>query len=318
MKFGTFLFLATIPGMASGAQIVKFGAKLCDDGSQLSSGTCMEKERGACPAGYYVTPINSATYARVTLKNQCMNSYNKTELPAIFHPIYNGVLIKFGATLCGGGQQFAAGQCQDKVQGRCPAGFYKTPIAQSTFSSPSAQLQECMNSYNQYELAEYLSAIYNGVLVLFGAKLCGAGQYLADGECTSYDRGECPAGFYQATPDADTLTTPEMGVCATGYSSYALHANCDAGEVSNGLCAVLCTGGLRYTGLGTCATLCPYGGGHLKTSAGVSWPMYSEKLITPSLGMRTADGSCYINFLPGAGAGINIKSADAKTYHITD
>lgn len=246
MKFGTFLFLATIPGMASGAQIVKFGAKLCDDGSQLSSGTCMEKERGACPAGYYVTPINSATYASVTLKNQCMNSYNKTELPAIFHPIYNGVLIPFGA------------------------------------------------------------------------KLCGAGQYLADGECTSYDRGECPAGFYQATPDADTLTTPEMGVCATGYSSYALHANCDAGEVSNGLCAVLCTGGLRYTGLGTCATLCPYGGGHLKTSAGVSWPMYSEKLITPSLGMRTADGSCYINFLPGAGAGINIKSADGKTYHITD
>jgi len=312
------LAIAAVQGTANAATVVRFGARLCEDGQQMSNGTCIDKVQNECPSGYYETVIASATYSAMTLKNQCMNAYDKQQMPDMFHAIYSGVLVKYGATLCAADEQFAAGTCQKKEPGRCPEGSYKTPIGQSTFSSPSAALQECMNSYNAYELPEFLTPIYNGVLVAYGAKLCGAGQYLSDGECMAVTRGDCPENFHDITVDAATLTTPENAVCATGYATYWLNADCTAGQSKNNMCAILCEDGLKYTGLGTCAELCPHGKTELRASGGQTWPLWAEKLTTPALNIKTSDGVCYINFLPGAARGVmNIKSA-AGTYHISD
>lgn len=312
------LALTVIHGTSHAATVVRFGARLCEANQQLSNGECIDRAQNECPSGYYKTVIASATYSSMTLTNQCMNAYDKRILPDGLHAIYSGVLVKYGATLCGADEQFTAGACQPKLPGRCPEGSYKTVIGQATFSSPSAELQECMNSYNSYDLPEFLTPIYNGVLVAFGPKLCGAGQYLSDGTCMALERGECPENFHDITVDEATLATPENAACATGYTSYWLNANCSAGKEQNNMCAILCTDGLSYTGLGTCAAICPHGMTELRASDGQAWPLYAEKLTTPALNIKMPDGVCYINFLPGAARDVmNIKSATG-TYHITD
>lgn len=317
---GVILLLAAtaIHGTVNAATVVRFGAKLCDAGAQMSNGQCIENVRGKCPAGYYQTVIDANTYAGITFHNECMNAYNKTDLPDIFYPIYTGVLVKFGPALCGASQQYSNGVCIDKEQGRCPDGAYKTVVGSNTFSSPSAQMGECMNSYNQYELPKFLTPIYNGILVSFGATLCGSGKYLSDGACVPYERGECPENFYTITSETETLTTPENAKCANGYGSYWLNSNCAAGASTHGLCAVLCEKDLEYTGLGTCATLCPHGKTELHAKNGMSWPLYAEKLTTPAMNIKMPGGVCYINFLPGAARGtMNVKSTTG-TYHISD
>lgn len=312
------LAIAAAHGTSSAATVVRYGPMLCENDQQLSNGTCIEKMQNDCPAGYYETLIDASTYSAMTLKLQCMNSYNKEQLPDIFHAIYNGVLVKYGAKLCGADERLIAGECKKKNQGRCPDGSYKTEIAQATFLAPSATLEECMNSYSQYELPEFFTPIYNGVLVAYGAKLCGNGQYLSDGECTAYQRGECPENFYDITGAEETLSIPENMSCASDYVSYGLNANCASGAVSNGLCAILCERDKTYTGLGTCATPCPHGITEMHAAGGHAWPLYAEKLTTPALNIKTSNGVCYINFLPGAARGVmNIKSATG-TYHISD
>lgn len=240
------LAIAAAHGTSSAATVVRYGPMLCENDQQLSNGTCIEKMQNDCPAGYYETLIDASTYSAMTLKLQCMNSYNKEQLPDIFH------------------------------------------------------------------------AIYNGVLVAYGAKLCGNGQYLSDGECTAYQRGECPENFYDITGAEETLSIPENMSCASDYVSYGLNANCASGAVSNGLCAILCERDKTYTGLGTCATPCPHGITEMHAAGGHAWPLYAEKLTTPALNIKTSNGVCYINFLPGAARGVmNIKSATG-TYHISD
>lgn len=249
-----------------------------------------------------------------------MNSYTKTFMPVEFYPIYDGVLINFGATLCGPDKQLVAGECVPKEQRICPDGFYKTTAEKATFAAPSADLSECTNSYNRYDYPEYIDLVYNGLLVNFGATLCGAGKYLSDGTCVSRTRGECPSDFYQIHAHDETLTPSDMGACGNGYDIYGMHADCNAGQSVNGLCAVLCESGLRYTGVGTCAPVCADGAGTMHTSAGASFPVYATPQVTPSLTIKTPGGDmCYINALPGRVAGtINIKTSDNKTYHITD
>lgn len=155
-------------------------------------------------------------------------------------------------------------------------------------------------------------------VVRFGARLCEANQQLSNGTCMALERGECPENFHDITVDEATLATPENAACATGYTSYWLNANCSAGKEQNNMCAILCTDGLSYTGLGTCAAICPHGMTELRASDGQAWPLYAEKLTTPALNIKMPDGVCYINFLPGAARDVmNIKSATG-TYHITD
>ena len=248
MRFKEILLLLTMAPITShGATVVKFGAVLCDE-THMSSGACVDIERDICPSGYYKTLIGSATFAAPTLElKSCMNSYNDTVMSDLFYPIYNGVLVSFGASLCGPDEHFASGACKPRVQGRCNDGFYQTLISGITFSSPSAELNECTNSYNQYELPELLSPIYNGGLVNFGATLCGVDQYLSDDICVSRSQGDCPENFYDLAISDTTMMPRENALCATGYNSFWLTANCASNDTQFSMCATLCDAGLTYT-----------------------------------------------------------------------
>lgn len=303
--------------------LVSFGATLCDAGQHMSSGECVSMERATCPSGYYKTLIGDNTFSSPSLElKSCMNSYNSYSLPDVLHPIYNGVLVSFGATLCGADEQFGSGACQPREQGRCSDGYYKTLIGANTFSSPSAELNECMNSYNQYELPEFLSAIYNGVLVNFGAHLCGNGQYLSDGACISRVQGECPDNFLDISVSETTMLPRENAQCASGYKSFVLTANCASGDTQNGLCATLCDAGLTYSGTGACGTMCSVNPDRtvtLKSLSGIALPLYSTRLTTPSVNVATSDGGvCYGNLVPGTMRGAINMTVSGKNYYLTD
>ncbi len=302
--------------------VVNFGATLCDENQHLSSGECVPRERDRCPAGYYQTLIGTATYSAPTLELQsCMNAYDDTVMPDLFHPIYNGIVVNFGATLCGADEQFGAGTCQPRAQGRCDTGYYQTLIGANTFSAPLAELQQCMNSYNEFELADTLSVIYNGILVNFGATLCGDGQYLSDGTCAARTRGTCPENFYDITVSDTTMMPRENAQCATGYESFWLTANCASNDGQSNLCAILCDAGLTYTGTGTCAAMCSVNAGRNVTlnATGLSLPLYSTRVTTPALGVATSNGGvCYGNLVPGTMRGAINVTVSGKNYYISD
>ncbi len=334
MRKSVLIALAISPAIANAAEVVKFGPTLCGPGMRLSNGSCIEVSQDRCPAGYYLSNIESVTYSSPSLRMQCMNTYNKVEMPEWFHPIYNGVLAKFGPSLCAAGEHMSGGACVPRKQGACPDGFYRTVIPQNTFSAESISDQQCMNSYNHYEAPDYFSIIYNGILVNFGPKLCGDGKYLSDGVCTPHEQGDCPTNFYDVTGEmfvttkdeednvtitkVNTLIKTENGTCAKGYSPFGLTQNCKEG-VPGPMCAVLCDGDTYYTGVGTCAPLCAGGITQFRASNGWSVPVYATQQITPSLKVLTASGEmCYINALPGGEKGaLNIQHA-GKTYHIID
>ena len=312
-----------MPCALPAATVVKFGAVLCGAGQHMASGACTDIVRDKCPSGYYQTLIHSATYASPSRElKSCMNSYDDTVMSDWFYPIYNGVLVSFGATLCNAGEQFAAGECQPQKQGRCESGFYQTAINGNTFSSPSAELNECMNSYHQYTLPEFMSAIYNGVLVNFGATLCGAGQYLSDGTCVSRDRGECPENFVDITVSDTTMAPRENSECTTGYKSFWLAANCASNQTQSNMCATLCDAGLLYAGTGACQVGCSVTPGRivtLKSLGGFALPLYSERISVPSLNIETSAGDvCYGNLAPGAVRGAINVTVSGQDYHITD
>lgn len=299
---------------AFGADLVNFGPELCGDGDYRINGECVAKPQGRCQAGYYIANIDDNTYSSLTTRGYCMNSYNKVELPDGFSPIYNGIVVTFGPKLCGDGYYMVDGKCESRVQGNCPTDFYKVPINQGTFSAYSVAGQSCMNSYAEYEISDDFHMLYNGILVNFGPELCGEGMRMSDGGCVSVSRNDCPDNYYDILASEETIRKNNDAKCANGYSPYDLMVNCTT-NTSEPLCAVLCNGDMAYTGVGTCATPC----GHvIKTSTGLTIPLYSQSQITPSLNVKLDDGICFVNMVSGTQKGAINVSYGGSVYHLTD
>ena len=77
----------------------------------------------------------------------------------------------------------------------------------------------------------------------------------------------------------------------------------------------VCDDGYNLTG-NTCSQLCTLGVTSLRTGNGVTIPLYSSALSTPSLNIGTGGGVCYGILESGAGT-LNIQY-DGKTYHAVD
>ena len=78
----------------------------------------------------------------------------------------------------------------------------------------------------------------------------------------------------------------------------------------------VCDDGYNLTGANTCSQLCTLGVTSLRTGNGVTIPLYSSALSTPSLNIGTGGGVCYGILESGAGT-LNIQY-DGKTYHAVD
>ena len=172
---------------------------------------------------------------------------------------------------------------------------------------------ECKTSgYSIKEIPDDLYAIYNGFLSGSVVTLCPNGHWVGN-KCTEYEDGDCPTN-YKDLAIGDKFTTLSDGACPDSYQTYTINQQCDE-NVTDNICAILCDGGLQYTDIGTCASLCGAGVTVLKTGNGLNFPMYSTKQITPSINIKYGDDVCYVNLVTGAGDdAINVKY-DNQTYH---
>ena len=144
--------------------------------------------------------------------------------------------------------------------------------------------------------------------------LCNNGFQVNNGSCSTYTTGECPENYQDLSLNANTMAKLTNGSCANGYEPYKINQQCDE-HTNDAICAILCTGGLSYTDIGTCAQTCQSGYTTLKTGNGLSYPMYSTKQITPSINVQIGEDVCYVNLVPGSAEdAIHIRYND-QTYH---
>ena len=204
----------------------------------------------------------------------------------------------------------------------CPVGFTDhtgVDILKSMFMVPVDG--RCVNSAYEYvDIPDTFVPIYNGFVDGATVTLCGAGQYLANGTtCTDYAKDDCPGDFVDIAPGDTFFNTPIGGQCGTGYSTYSINQQCDD-NTTDSMCAVLCSDGLLYTDVGTCATLCAAGATSLNmkknpNSPTISFPLYSAQQSYPSMAVGLSGGVCFVNLVVGAGNDALNVQKDGVTYH---
>ena len=122
--------------------------------------------------------------------------------------------------------------------------------------------------------------------------------------CTDVD-----AGYY--SPDGDT----EQHLCDTPPANAHITTACTA--AANTVWA--CNSGYGRTAWDTCEPLCGAGITTLRTSNGLIFNLYANKLTSPAVHIKTVDGTvCYVNMASGNATGaINTRIGDT-IYHTTN
>jgi len=148
-------------------------------------------------------------------------------------------------------------------------------------------------------------------------------NYLNQGACENGPRGhnytsyfECRTGYYAADPldwgdwytSCKACTNAPENATYTSYSTpsvmYAVESNCPW----------RCNDGYVLRD-GQCLQICPAGITTLKTSNGVSIPLFAQRQTTPALNVGYAGQVCYGNLAPGAAAGALNINVGGQTYH---
>jgi len=131
------------------------------------------------------------------------------------------------AALCAGHSYPANGKCTEYGTGQCSGDRYNSAINDTTFI-PSED-GYCPNNYTAYTRTD--DYIYP--LVLSNTVVCGANQYPAGGNCTSYSQSTCPSGYHSYSLNANTIAQQTNDVCPSNYGLYTTMTNCDVrpGEI---------------------------------------------------------------------------------------
>ncbi len=172
-----------------------------------------------------------------------------------------------------------------------------------------------------YEM--YTAPVYNFLYPLPDTtSRCPVGQYYSSGTCVSYAHTDCPTGYYDCAPTNAFAIYNSNNECDTNYSSYGDVTLCPlygVGDDTAKFCTPLCNYGYNHTHADTCARACPYPNmSAMHSSLGHRWPLYLDKTTFPALNIRTTDGTCYINLLPGIANGtMNFRYQDGE-YHAVE
>ena len=131
----------------------------------------------------------------------------------------------------------------------------------------------------------------------------------------THTQGDCPNEYYDlAVNDNTFFKLNQSGTCTNGVSYTSEQCRASMPDAP-GICAILCSNGLEYTDVGTCAELCPGEHHTLKTSTGLSFPLYATKQVTPSINIQMGENVCYVNLINGrASNAINVQYNN-KIYH---
>ena len=280
----------------------------------------------SCPTGYAALDVEKHidttyhTFAESTFMGVedglCKNGgYSIMDVPYDVIAIYNGFTAGATATLCDDGYLVNNGSCVSYTNGSCESGDNDLALNSASFMGLENGL--CKNGgYSIMNIPyEGTYPIYNGFTVGAEITLCQNGYLVNNSSCTTYANGDCPTDYLDLALNANTMTTLTNGVCASSYSPYTINQQCDE-NTDDAICGILCSDGLNYTDIGTCAALCAEGYTTLRTSTGLIIPVYATKQITPSLNIRGETGNvCYVNLMPGtADNAINFRYNNT-TYH---
>lgn len=220
--------------------------------------------------------------------------------------------------LCADGYYRANGNCVAYTSGGCPTGRYNAAVNNASFVA--SEDGNCYSGFDVYTRAD--DYIYPMIESSDGASiLCPAGQYRANGTCTTYSAGTCPENMVNTTTNSATWATMTNGACPSNYVAETISAiefACDTYESQitseTPACLLMCSNGNVFTEVNSCAALCQ-GYHKLKTSTGLEFPVYATKQTTPSINLGIGNSVCYVNLVPGRTTGaIHIKYNET-TYH---
>ena len=241
------------------------------------------------------------------------NGYTSKDIPDDMYAIYDASLIGDEITLCSGGY-LSNGECIQYDNGDVCGLDYKTPLTSSFMATNYNYASGCSNNgYTSKDIPDDMYAIYDASLIGNEITLCSGG-YLSNGECVSYTRGDCPENYVDLSlPDNNVFARLNNATCSGVYKKFNIQ-ECKEYPTDT-MCGILCSNNLEYTELGTCAALCPGEHHTLKTSTGLSFPLYATKQITPSINIQMGENVCYVNLLSGESTNaINIEYNN-KIYH---
>ncbi len=278
----------------------------------------------SCPSGYATlgvekhidtqyTDFSESTFMAVEGGLCKIGGYALLEIPDDVVAVYNGFVMGTAVTLCDEGYAPNNGACVAYTQGTCQQDDDNLELNSSSFMALDNGLCK-IGGYSAKEMPEDVYPVYNGFVMGAEVTLCDNGFQVNNGSCSTYSAGDCPTNYQDILLNSNTMATLTNGSCASGYQTFLLNQQCDE-NTDDAICGILCTGGLNYTDIGTCAAICPGEHTTLRTSTGLIFPMYSEKQITPSLNIQVGNNVCYVNLVSGASDdAINIKYNNT-TYH---
>lgn len=216
--------------------------------------------------------------------------------------------------LCADGYYRANGNCVAYTSGGCPTGRYNSAVNNATFGA--SEDGNCYSGFENYTcLDDYVYPLVDSEI------LCPAGQYRANGTCTTYSAGTCPENMLNTTTNTATWATMTNGVCPSNYTEETINAiefACDTYDSQitseTPACLLMCTNGNVFTEVNSCAPLCPEYH-KLKTSTGLEFPIYATKQTTPSINLGVGNNTCYVNLVPGKKTGAIHVEYNDTTYH---
>lgn len=272
-----------------------------------------------CPSGSTMVGANMAYTFTQPNNGKCeMPGYNLTTIPDELSAIYNGTLVGTAIKVCPNGY-LNGSSCTDYAQGHCESGYYDMAGVGASAVSERVGNTCVVGGYAVRELPNSVYAIYNGFTAGSTTTLCGADAYRNGSSCTPLTGTDCPTN-YKKIPLASSILSAvsNTGSCSSEKTPFSFNQSCDS-TPTDSLCVQVCNSGLKYTAVGTCASLCANGTTELRTSTGVSLPIYSTKETTPALNIDTGAGICYTNLLPGSTSESTLMLYNGETtYHAVE
>ena len=266
--------------------------KHIDTYKTFDESTFMKPEGGLCKIGGYVL----------------------LEIPDDVVPIYNGFIMGSAVTLCDAGHMVNNnGSCVPYAQGNCHTN--DSDLAADSSSFMGLNNGACLiGGYQIKEIPDGVYGIFGGFIMGSEVTLCNNGFLVNNGSCSTYTTGECPENYQDLALNDNTMTKLTNGSCASGYQTFTINQQCDE-NTNDAICAILCSNGLNYTDVGTCAELCPGEHHILRAGTDLSYPMYATKQITPSINLGIGNSVCYVNLVPGRVEGALHIKYNNQTYH---
>lgn len=268
----------------------------------------------SCPSGF--NDLTNDFPATFYSKNGdlCPSGYEPFDAPSTMTFTFNGLILPDAPTTCSSGH-YENGTCVPNAQDNCDTGFFKNTAYQATFYSKNRDL--CPTGYEPYTYGDYVSFIFNGLILANAPTVCASGHYV-DGVCTPLSSSDCITGYVDAGVDGVVASVLESGSCPTGYDLVDSYSECNSSTSSN-MCTTLCNGGWLKTDGGFCSTACDAGFTRLRSGTGLSFTTYGTKTTEHAIVVMSESGvKCYVNLAPGgAKNAFNVKMNNV-TYHSTN